>query len=151
MFRNSNSAKKKFLRDIKEVYRKKNMVSGRNTSVPLSGKHHFKTDFLSWALKDEQAEILSRGNGMNKKHCGKKARNQKVCQSGSWQESAHLDRVIKESSTLCAELSEVKEGGNAVPWGQQQWGAITTSEPEREERGVVILKLREGSCRERAF
>ena len=53
MFRNSNSAKKKFLRDIKEVYRKKNMVSGRNTSVPLSGKHHFKTDFLSWALKDE--------------------------------------------------------------------------------------------------
>lgn len=53
MFRNSNSAKKKLLRDIKEVYRKKNMVSGRNTSVPLAGKHHFKTHFLSWDLKDE--------------------------------------------------------------------------------------------------
>lgn len=47
MFRNSNSAEKKLLRNIKEVYRRKNMVSGRNKSVPLSGirKHHFKTDF----------------------------------------------------------------------------------------------------------
>ena len=45
MLRNSNSAKKKLLRNTKEVYRKKNMVSGRNKSVPLSGKHHFKTDF----------------------------------------------------------------------------------------------------------
>lgn len=51
---------------------------------------------------------------MNKKHHGKKAGNQKVCPSGSWQESAHLDQVIKESS-MWAELSEVKEGGNAIP------------------------------------
>lgn len=45
MFRNSNGAKKKLLRNIKEVYRKTNTVPGRNKSVALSGRHHFKTDF----------------------------------------------------------------------------------------------------------
>lgn len=35
MFRNSNGAKKKLLRNIKEVYRKTNTVSGRNKSVAL--------------------------------------------------------------------------------------------------------------------
>lgn len=37
MFRNSNNAKRKLLRNIKEVHRKDTMASGRDKSLPLSG------------------------------------------------------------------------------------------------------------------
>lgn len=75
--------------------------------------------------------------------------------SGSWQESAYSDRIIKESSTLWAGSSDVNKGYNAVPWGSQQWRALTTPEPERlrggrdygnPERGAIGRGLPDRSC-----